>query len=118
MIDTGAEVSLVSEKVIKKINPKPKLSRRKVALQSVSGKALFVKGSTDLEFKVGNQKFVHKFQVVRGLNRNFILRTDWMSKNGVRIYFDLKKLRSENMSVPYEQDIHIASLLRVNKTTS
>ena len=41
-----------------------------------------------------------------------------MSKNGVRIYFDLKKLRSGNMSVPYEQDIHIASLLRVNKTTS
>ena len=57
MIDTGAEVSLVSEKVIEKINPKPKLSRRKVALQSVSGKALFVKGSTDLEFKIGKKKF-------------------------------------------------------------
>ena len=53
MIDTGAEVSLVSEKVIEKINPKPILSRRKVALQSVSGEALFVKGSTDLEFNVG-----------------------------------------------------------------
>ena len=77
LIDTGAEVSLVSEKVIEKINPKPKLSRRKVALQSVSGEALFVKGITDLEFKVGNQKFVHTCQVVRGLNRNFILRTDW-----------------------------------------
>ena len=106
MIDTGAEVSLVSEKVIEKINPKPKLSRRKVALQSVSGEALFVKGSTDLEFKVGNQKCVHTFQVVRGLNRNFILGTDWMSKNGVRIYFDLQKLRVGNLYVPYEQDIH------------
>ena len=91
LIDTGAEVSLVSEKVIEKINPKPKLSRRKVALQSVSGEALFVKGSTDLEFKVGNiKKKNHTFQVVRGLTRNFILGTDWMSKNGVRIYFDLR----------------------------
>ena len=116
MIDTGAEVSLVSEKVIEKINPKPKLSRRKVALQSVSGGALFVKGNTDLEFKVGFF-FFHTFQVVRGLNRNFILGTDWMSKNGVRIYFDLQKLRVGNLYVPYEQDIHIVSLLRVNKTT-
>ena len=102
-------MSLVSEKVIEKINPKPKLSRRKVALQSVSGEALFVKGSTDLEFKVGNQTFVRR--------RNFILGTNWMSKNGVRIYFDLQKLRVGNLYVPYEQDIHIVSLLRVNKTT-
>ena len=29
-----------------------------------------------------------------------------MSTNGVRIYFDLKKLRVGNMYVPYEQDIH------------
>ena len=83
-------MSLVSEKVIEEINPKPKLSRRKVALQSVGGEALVVKGSTDLEFKVGNIKKNHTFQVVRCLTRNFILGTDWMSKNGVRIYFDLR----------------------------
>ena len=51
-------MSLVSEKVIEEINPKPKLSRRKVALQSVGGEALVVKGSTDLEFRESEAEIV------------------------------------------------------------
>ena len=39
-----------------------------------------------------------------------------MDKNGVRIYFDFKKLRIGNMYMPYEQDIHIASLVRIDET--
>ena len=40
-----------------------------------------------------------------------------MDKNGVRIYFYLKKLRVGSMYVPYQQDTDIAFLLRINNTT-
>ena len=35
----------------------------------------------------------HTFIVASGINKNVILGKDWLSKFGVRLYFDLQKLR-------------------------
>ena len=41
-----------------------------------------------------------------------------MDKEGIRILFDLKKkVKVGNEYVPYEQDIHIASLVRAARNT-
>ena len=51
------------------------------------------------------------------INRNFILGRDWLVQNGVRLYFDLVFLRVAKTTVPLEEDIHIASLVRLGSTT-
>ena len=109
----------MSEKAFNKahLNNTCRLKKKQVYIQSVSGDNLDVKGQTDLEFRVGEQKFCHSFYVVKGLNRNIILGSDWMDKEGIRILFDLKKVKVGNEYVPYEQDIHIASLVRAARNT-
>ena len=57
------------------------------------------------------------FYVIRDLNRNLILGLDWLKQNNVRIYFDLKCLRINGKHyVNLEEDIHIASTVRMNRT--
>lgn len=53
----------------------------------------------------------------KDLNRNFILGFDWLKKNNVRIYFDLKCLRINGKTyVNLEEIIHIASTVRMKTT--
>ena len=56
-----------------------------------------------------------KFYVTDGLNRNFILGRDWLIQNGIRMYFDLGMLRIGRTFVKFEEDCHIASILRIGK---
>ena len=57
------------------------------------------------------------FYVIRDLNRNLILGLDWMKQNNVRIYMDLKCLRINGKHyVNLEEDIHIASTVRMKRT--
>ena len=56
-----------------------------------------------------------KFYVTDGLNRNFILGRDWLKQFGVRMYFDLGMLRIGRTYVKFEEDCHIASILRLNR---
>ena len=44
-----------------------------------------------------------------------ILGRDWLHQNGVRIYFDLGSIRVGKVYVPLENDIHIASIIRLAK---
>ena len=56
-----------------------------------------------------------KFYITDGLNRNFILGRDLLKEHGVRMYFDLGMLRSGRTYVKFEEDCHIASILRLNR---
>jgi len=114
LVDTGAEVSIMHEKVFKELKG-VELKQKEVALQSATGSALLVKGVTDLEFKLGQKTFKHRFVVVSNLNRNFILGNDWLEINGAILYFNLMKLRVGDQYVPLEEDIHISSLVRAKK---
>eukprot|EP00745_Piridium_sociabile_P008697 TRINITY_DN158_c0_g1_i1.p1 TRINITY_DN158_c0_g1~~TRINITY_DN158_c0_g1_i1.p1 ORF type:complete len:1374 (-),score=188.80 TRINITY_DN158_c0_g1_i1:1054-5175(-) len=112
LLDTGAEVTLMSEKAWQTFHPQLRMKKTPVELSSVSGESLNVKGKVSLEFSIGGKRIMHDFIVVKGMNRNFILGSDFMKENKVRIYFDLRKVRVWDVYVPYEEDIHIASLVR------
>ena len=100
LIDTGAEVSLIHERVYNKLQFEPKLNtKHQTSLQAVNGKQLNVRGLIQLPFKIGNEKVTHPFYVVKDINRNAILGRDWLTANGVRIYFDLGCLRIQNSYV-------------------
>ncbi|VDI50167.1 Hypothetical predicted protein [Mytilus galloprovincialis] len=47
------------------------------------------------------------------MNRNVILGKDWLVQNGVRLYFDLGCLRIQKNYVPLEEDINVASVVRL-----
>ena len=115
LIDTGAEVSLISKKMYYNLPFRPKLSRDSANLQAVNGQSLSVMGRVNLTFKMNGLSLTHKFYVTSGLNRNFILGRDWLTENGVRLYFDLGCLRVKKTYVQLQNDIHICSLLRVDR---
>ena len=102
LVDTGAEISIVSEKIVNRFFPRPNIAKTTAALYAVDGGKLKVAGQVTLEFKIGAKKFSHTFIIVRDLERPFLIGTDFMQKHGVRIYFDLKKVRVGDVYVPYE----------------
>ena len=118
LVDTGAEVSVMNTRVYRALHPKPQLKNRDIILQTANGSPLKIDGQTRLDVKIGNQCISHKFIVVNNLNRNIILGRDWLTQNGVRLYFDLGALRINSEFIALEDDIHISSLVRLkNKIT-
>lgn len=118
LVDTGAEVSLMHRRVYDSLRVKPKLQNKKINLNAVSGDVLQVDGCIELTFVVGGAEMKHQFYVVREMNRNLILGSDWLLQNGVRIYFDLGCLRvGDKTYVNLEEDIHVSSVARIKYTT-
>jgi hypothetical protein len=72
-------------------------------------------GQITLPFTMNGLKLTQVFYVIDGLNRNFILGRDWLKENGVRLYFDLGLLRIDKTYVKLEEDIHISTILRLDK---
>ena len=118
LVDTGAEVSLMHRRVYDLLKDKPRLMNRKINLHGVNGSLLKIDGCIDLTFSVGGTEIKQNFYVVREMNRNLILGTDWLRQHGVRIYFDLGCIRiGDKNYVNLEEDIHIASVIRIKSTT-
>ena len=112
LVDSGASLSLLGLNVYKSLKQKPKITNHFVNLQSVNGESLEVKGRVNLDFELNGTKLNHDFYLVKNMNRNLILGHDFVTKNGVRLYFDLACLRVNNTFVPLIEDIHIASIVR------
>ena len=88
------------------------MGKQKVNLQAVNGDKLQVDGCATIKFKLAGRKFQHKFYVVDGSNRNVILDRDWIIDK-VALYFnELRSMKTDQMYVPLEEDIHISTLVR------
>ena len=110
LVDTGAEVSLISESMYSRLRKPPKLKVVNQELQGAGGHSLSVKGVITLTFRLGKREYEQNCYVVRDASRNMILGCDFLKKNQARIYFDLEKLRLNGQYVDLDQDIHIAQL--------
>ena len=117
LLDSGAAISLISEKAFKNLKFPVPLGRTKVHLQAVNGGSLKALGSADLEMKIAGLRLKHTFIVVSEMNRHVILGSDFLDQYGVTLYFGLRKMKLKNVYVPLERDIHIASITRLSKTT-
>ena len=116
-VDTGAECSLMHRRIYDQLKNKPRLINKKVCLQSANGTELKCNGCITVQICIGGTEMSQDFYVIRDLNRNLILGLDWLKQNNVRIYFDLKCLRINGKHyVNLEEDIHIASTVRMKKT--
>ena len=117
LVDTGAECSLMHRRIYDQLKNKPRLINKKVCLQSANGTELKCDGCITVQICIGGTEMSQDFYVIRDLNRNLILGLDWLKESNVRIYFDLKCLRINGKHyVNLEEDIHIASTVRMKKT--
>ena len=120
LIDSGADKSMIHERVYNMLKHKPTLRKEKVNYQSVTGNDIKILGNTTLEFKIGGAKVQQEFTVAN-FNRNVILGTDFLTKFGARIYMDLKQMRikidKSLYYIPFENDVYVSSIARLSKTT-
>ena len=113
LLDSGAEVSLISRRVYDSLKIKPKLLKHNLNLATAGNTPLHVDGYSDFKFTVGGLSMSHKFYVVRNLNRNVIIGLDWLKSRGVRVYHDLSCIRVHEIYIPLVDDIHVASIARI-----
>ena len=73
LLDSGADISLLHERIYRSIKGLPPLKKTKVLIQSVHGDSMEVSGSVDLQFNIGNETLEQTFYIVPDMNRNCIL---------------------------------------------
>ena len=86
LVDTGAEISLISQATYEGLKYRPQLTKRNIALQSANGSSLRVTGQVELDFKIANIKLRHTFVVVSNLNRKIILGRDLLCRYGLCLF--------------------------------
>ena len=118
LVDSGAEVSLIHSRAYQNLKDKPKLMNKKVHLQSASGQSMMVDGSINVTLDIRGVRINQTLFVIRNLNRSLILGRDWLKTNGVRLYYDLGCLRIGQTYIPLEEDIHIATVVRIASTVT
>ena len=113
LLDSGADISLLHERVYRSIKGLPPLKKTQVLIQSVCGDSMQVSGSVNLQFNIGNETLEQTFYIVPDMNRNCILGRDCLIKHGVRMHWDVLGFSVGKSFFPIEQDIHISSLVCV-----
>ena len=96
LIDTGADISVMSESFFKKLEPKliRQLNRHALAqCTSASGNDFKNVGKALVEFRMGQTTFQWTFQVLKGLTKQVILGSDFLGKNKALIDFREATLR-------------------------
>ena len=113
LVDSGAQVSLINRKLYNNLRYKPRITKEPIILNSVSGEKLHIDGVAHLEFNMKGTKVKHKFFVTPDINRNMILGIDFLTQNGVRLYYDLSAMRVGKEYIPMQEDCHINCLIRI-----
>ena len=86
LLDTGANISLIKESFFRSLPATFRnLQKSNIRVQSASGNALIVLGTSILPIKVGTQNSSHSFVIVKELKHPCILGLDWMRKNSANI---------------------------------
>ena len=87
-VDNGADLSIVSAKVLKKIKShlvKKQTDSKQTLLRSVTGDTLNVLGLVEIHLSFGNQKFWHRFHVIENTTKKMIIGSDFFIETGVTI---------------------------------
>ena len=117
LVDTGADVSLISEDVYNKIG-KRELSESSIELSTVDGGVLTVLGEIVIEIQIGSQRRLHCFCVVRGITTNVILGCDFIAQNEIKLVFNKKAgnmLMIGSESIPLEYEQYMRSFVRLKE---
>ena len=68
LVDKGAEVSVISSRVFKKLRPRLELQKKDIKLLTADGSPLHVEGLCRLQIQIGNKSTPHDFFIGKNLN--------------------------------------------------
>ena len=94
LIDTGAQISLISESIFKKIDSSLVLEKHKpeIILRGVTGHELKTIKRVFIKFKIGTKLLTHEFHVVKNLNKSIILGIDFLNSHKAKLDFSKRTL--------------------------
>ena len=101
LVDSGADVSLISREAFDKIAAKNKFefsTKNCVPLQTASGQRIKNFGTVVLEVKLAGFNKMYKFQIVDGLKNDVLLGNDFLSDFEVQLDFGQKTMNIEGHS--------------------
>ena len=113
LLDTGAHATLIDINVYNALKNKVPLNKCKVNLSAAEGSPLKVLGYIKYKIKIGQEPIEYPFIVVSGLNRNIILGRDFIYKNRINFYSDLKQIKIKGSYVPLSNDNEINNITRL-----
>ena len=88
LVDSGADVSVISETSFKRIKAAHILSFAStfdLSLKGVTGHGLQIVGKAKLKFQIGEQSLIHEFYVVNNSTKQMILGSDFFISSGAKI---------------------------------
>ena len=124
LVDTGADISIVSQEFFDKISSKhvSDFSKTCSPLQSVTGHKLKNFGTATLPVEVSKFCRKFKFQIVKGLKHACILGNDFLSEFGVKLDFGKKTMNIHSNVIPLRPQHlkcqSITSLVRLPEKTT
>ena len=107
----GQILFFMYSKVYNSLKGVPKLSKKKVCLQTVNGDPIKVHGSVSIKFQIVNEKFEYLFHVLPEMNCNIIFSRIWLLIFGVREYWYMQCIQVGKSYIPLVEDIHINSVV-------
>ena len=101
LIDTGAEISLISSKLFNLFREQSALIANDVDLYTANGTAMSVLGKTAIELRLNDRTFIHDVVVVEHCSFHFLLGTDFLIRNEACIAFASCYLRLSDMEIGF-----------------
>ena len=113
LIDSGAEVSVLSTRVTEQFPVTECFASTQVTLRAATGDALAVTGEMEVKFRLGGKHLSHTFIIGDNISRNAILGRDCLKAHGMKLDFENNTLEVKGEQVSLEDDAYLASLVRV-----
>ena len=119
ILDTGAELSLLSKHIFDKLKLGPHvLSRPELSLETVTGDTMEVHGVVNLDIQLGRSKINHSFYVTGGIAHSMILGFDFIKMNRLKLdfsQFEAGKLIINGEEIPLMDEQQVSSLIRLTR---
>ena len=109
LVDTGADICVVSEEFYKVLISQNSLTRAeqsgpRIKCTSASGNEFRNRGEIRLKFEIGRVAYSHPFQILQGLTKPIIIGSDFLQKQKAVIDFHEYTIRMNGQVVQMMKD--------------
>jgi hypothetical protein len=98
LLDSGAEVTLISKKLANSLNLRINTTENNIKFIAANKQTMTVRGWTIINLKLGQLKQIQRAYVIEDLSTDFHLGLDWIKRNGSKIDFEKKTLKIGNQT--------------------
>ena len=98
LLDSGAEVTLISKKLANNLNLRINTTENNIKFIAANKQTMMVRGWTIINLKLGQLKQIQRAYVIEDLSTDFLLGLDWIKRNGSKIDFEKNTLKIGNQT--------------------